>query len=215
MAPHTSPPQHTVAGSHRAPPYEPRPGKLGGRSKMTLRHPQEPGVCGTPPRHPLAQGDKQISLANRGRGIMTQQSDHDLPGRLPQGPGGRGKPAREEGPGGRPGRSRHKPTTGPGQITIEVAIDNPAGQAAERLGEHKQEDTRKTTTQEVGSDGGMGKIRRTRSTVRKVGHGDARWTRVAIYLVHRASGWRGRNKGGRRKETGRPEETVRPNICYE
>ena len=46
-----------------------------------------------------------------------------------RGPGGRGKPAREEGPGGRPGRGRHEPTTGPGQNTIEVtfAIEAPAG----------------------------------------------------------------------------------------
>ena len=46
-----------------------------------------------------------------------------------RGPGGKGKLAQEEGPGGRPGRSRHKPTTGPGRNTIEItfAIESPAG----------------------------------------------------------------------------------------
>ena len=54
----------------------------------------------------------------------------------------------------RSGRSRHKPTTGPKQIRIEIAIEEPAGHAEERLTKQKQEDTqKKTTTREVGSEG--------------------------------------------------------------
>ena len=60
---------------------------------------------------------------------MPQDSDMTFQRKSPRGRGGRGEPAREEGPGGRPGRSRHKPTTGPGQITIEITfeIEAPAG----------------------------------------------------------------------------------------
>ena len=121
-------------------------GHSGGREARTLRHPRhprEPRVSGTPPRRPLTQGGKQISPCQPRARIQATTSGQEIPEFIRNSPrdrGGRGEPAREEGPGGRPGRSRHKPTTGPGRNTIEItiAIESPAGRAEGRLEEHNK-----------------------------------------------------------------------------
>ena len=120
-----------------------------GRSRITLRHtPGRPELTAHPPG-PLTQGGKQISPYQPSEKITLwlQVTCHgsSLTRHSSKGPGGRGKPAREEGPGGRPGRSRHKPTTGPGQITIEITfeIEAPAGRRNSERGDNKRTHPRK------------------------------------------------------------------------
>ena len=173
-----------MAGVPRQCRNEPRLGqprrRSGGREAQTPRHPREPRVSGTPPQHPLTQGSKQISPCQPRARTQATTSGHEIPefitdpGIASGTGGGRGEPAREEGPGGRPGRSRHKPTTGPGRNTIEItiAIESQAGRAEGRLEEHNKR-TRGRTEQlrwaaEVQQEGGE-------KGQRKKGSTETRW----------------------------------------